>query len=118
MLALNASIEAARAGEYGRGFAVVAENINQLAGSAKSSLGHITASVDNLNSNLNKSISSIESQVKSASEISEANVSGVGHTTAIINDFMSNVHILDNQVNESIQNAKKLRDSANHFKTD
>lgn len=116
MLALNASIEAARAGEYGRGFAVVAENINQLAGSAKSSLGSIGSSIESLNSDLNKSISSIESRVKTASEISEENVSGVGETQEIITDFVANIQILEGQVNESLSNTKKLNDSVGHFK--
>lgn len=118
MLALNASIEAARAGEYGRGFAVVAENINQLAESAKSSLGHITSSIDNLNSDLNKSISTIEHQIKSISEISDENVSGVEITKNIINDFVTNIQILDGNVSESLENTKKLNDSVGHFKID
>ena len=118
MLALNASIEAARAGEYGRGFAVVAENINQLAGSAKNSLGQIGSSIESLNSDLNKSITSIERQVKAASEISEENVAGVGETKEIINDFVSNIQILDGQVNESLNNTKKLNESVARFKID
>ena len=118
MLALNASIEAARAGEYGRGFAVVAENINQLAASAKNSLGDISTSIDDLNINLNKSISTIEDQVQSASDISEDNVSGVEETKVIINAFVANIQILGVQVQESLSNTKKLNNSVNHFKTD
>ena len=118
MLALNASIEAARAGEYGRGFAVVAENINQLAASAKNSLGDISTSIDDLNINLNKSISTIEDQVQSASDISEDNVSGVEETKVIINAFVANIQILGDQVQESLSNTKKLNNSVNHFKTD
>lgn len=115
MLALNASIEAARAGEYGRGFAVVAENINQLAASAKNSLGDITNSIDNLNNDLKKSILTIEDQIKSASVISEDNVAGVEETREIIEAFVSNIHILDGKVNESLENTKKLNNSVNHF---
>ena len=117
MLALNASIEAARAGEYGRGFAVVAENINQLAKSAKDSLGNITDSIENLNNDLKSSISSIEIKTNSASGISDDNVSAVEEIKISMNEFMSNIHTLDDHVKNSVENTKNLNESLKHFST-
>lgn len=59
LLALNASIESARAGEAGRGFAVVADQIRQLAEQTKSSLGEITAIIDELSGNAEEVMESV-----------------------------------------------------------
>ncbi len=50
LLALNASIEAARAGEQGRGFAVVAEEVRKLAEQTRSSVGDITSTISEVQS--------------------------------------------------------------------
>lgn len=59
LLSLNASIEAARAGEHGRGFAVVAEEIRVLADQSRDSANKIAAIVDNLITNSNISVTTM-----------------------------------------------------------
>ncbi|MGI6038358.1 MAG: methyl-accepting chemotaxis protein, partial [Limnochordia bacterium] len=64
LLALNAAIEAARAGEHGRGFAVVAEEIRQLAEQTQSSVGDITRMINQLVSDVNLSLETMENAEK------------------------------------------------------
>lgn len=59
LLALNASIEAARAGEIGKGFAVVAEQVNALSTDIKSLVASIGDSMDQLNTNNERLMESI-----------------------------------------------------------
>jgi methyl-accepting chemotaxis protein len=59
LLALNASIEAARAGESGRGFAVVADQVNELSSNIKTLVASIGESMEKLNQNNNRLMSSI-----------------------------------------------------------
>jgi methyl-accepting chemotaxis protein len=60
LLALNASIEAARAGESGRGFAVVADQVNALSSDIKTLVASIGESMEKLNQNNNRLMSSID----------------------------------------------------------
>lgn len=71
LLALNASIEAARAGEAGRGFAVVAEEIRQLADETKNLTDNMGDFVKKIHTASERSVSSMESTVKSLRVIGE-----------------------------------------------
>jgi len=60
LVALNAAIEAARAGEHGRGFAVVADEIRKLASSSSSTGGHISSTVEAINSAMETTLKSAD----------------------------------------------------------
>ena len=72
LLSLNASIEAARAGEHGRGFAVVAEEIRSLAELTSASLGDVEANINLLVASVEETSKSIGEQDKAISIINEA----------------------------------------------
>ncbi len=60
LLALNATIEAARAGEAGKGFAVVASEVKNLANQTTHVTEEITKRIDNLRSEMNVIVKSME----------------------------------------------------------
>ncbi len=80
MLGLNAAIEAARAGEHGRGFAVVADEVRKLSEYSKNTAGEIkditqeiTSSLELIQGNSEKSMSSVMNLAAATEEIN-ANV--------------------------------------------
>ncbi|MBL4616027.1 MAG: CZB domain-containing protein [Magnetovibrio sp.] len=60
LLALNATIEAARAGEAGKGFAVVASEVKNLANQTSHVTEEITKRIENLRSEMNVIVTSME----------------------------------------------------------
>ena len=71
LLALNASIEAARAGEAGRGFAVVASEISNLAGQTTEATENITSLINQVVSQVDTMVSTIEKLLKAGEEESK-----------------------------------------------
>jgi methyl-accepting chemotaxis protein len=113
LLALNATIEAARAGESGRGFAVVASEVKALASqtakateeisaqvaamqsstsTAVDSIGHITATIGEIN-NITLAISTAVEQQGSATREIARNIQSVAAGSSEISDHIGGVSV-------------------------
>ncbi len=68
LLSLNASIEAARAGDAGRGFAVVASEISGLATQTTEATGNIVSLIENITSQLDTMVDTIQRLIKTGAE--------------------------------------------------
>ena len=68
LLALNATIEAARAGEAGKGFAVVASEVKNLANQTTHVTEEITKRIENLRSEMNLIVKSMEEGANAVAE--------------------------------------------------
>jgi methyl-accepting chemotaxis protein len=107
LLALNAAIEAARAGEHGRGFSVVAEEVRKLAEQSTHSSDQIEQIIADIKTNLDKAISSMNSEkevVKSgALAIQEAQqaFTRIKDSTQNVNQLVQEVFIFSSELSQS-----------------
>ncbi|WP_202080483.1 methyl-accepting chemotaxis protein [Caldalkalibacillus salinus] len=95
LLALNASIEAARAGEQGKGFAVVAEEVKKLAEQSGEAAGQIRDIIDEVQTQADKSVVSIENGTKVVDE----GINMVNMTGDVFNEI---VHSIEQVANEAM----------------
>ncbi|MCR5499122.1 MAG: cache domain-containing protein [Acetatifactor sp.] len=116
LLSLNASIEAARAGEYGKGFAVVASEIGSLAVQSKEAAVSIGQIVNQLVSESQKSVDTIEdlntafntqndklNQTKSDMDGVVENVTNVDSSAQVISEKVHSLNQLKISFNEIIE---------------
>ena len=123
LLALNAAIEAARAGNQGRGFAVVADEVKRLAERSSKNALEIRDIIEQIQSEINSTIDSIENtaistiegmniagSLKNAfnliiSNVSNASIGVQEISTAIVQqaDVCDNITCATNSVNEDIR---------------
>lgn len=107
LLALNASIEAARAGEAGRGFAVVADEISSLAAQTTKATGDITGLIDQINSQLDGMIASIDGLLEGNKQQTES----AEKTAGSFEDIAQNIDRIRHQSDELNKIVRLLADS-------
>lgn len=90
LLALNATIEAARAGDAGKGFAVVASEVKNLANQTSHVTDEITKRIDNLRSEMNVIIQSMEEGATAVAEGREV-IQSTGNEMDTISQRISDV---------------------------
>ena len=109
LLALNASIEAARAGDAGKGFAVVATEIGSLANQSQEATVEITQIVDELISESEKSVSTVEELNKAFGEQNKS----LDATRNDMNAMTEGVHSVTDSAHDISDEVNKLNNSKN-----
>lgn len=118
LLSLNASIEAARAGEHGKGFAVVAAEIQQLADQSNNSAMQIHEMLDELQSNSEQAVSSMNTvkeivhvqsnKIKETHEIFTTLETGIFDSSKGIEKINYEAMSLDNARKETISQVENV----------
>ncbi|MBQ9505158.1 MAG: methyl-accepting chemotaxis protein [Lachnospiraceae bacterium] len=109
LLALNASIEAARAGDAGKGFAVVATEIGSLANQSQEATVEITQIVDELISESEKSVTTVEELNKAFGEQNKS----LDATRNDMDAMTEGVHSVTDSAHDISQEVNKLNNSKN-----
>ncbi len=111
LLSLNASIEAARAGEYGKGFSVVASEIGSLSAQSKEAAVSINKIVEQLVSESQKSVDTIEELSTSMQEQNSQLTSTKDDMDAVV----VNVNNVDSSTKLIAERVRLLNDLKTNF---
>ncbi len=111
LLAFNAAIEAARAGEAGRGFAVVGEEIRRLADSSMKSAKKINDLIQEIQSEVNNAVSSMEL----GSEEAQTSRATVDKVTNILDEIIKAIKRSSSMVGEISVATKRQEQGINEI---
>jgi methyl-accepting chemotaxis protein len=113
LLSLNAAIEAARAGEHGKGFAVVAEEVRKLSDEVSHSVSDITTIVENIQTESNTVVSSLQKGYREVGEGSKQ-LQTTGETFEKITQSVTSMVQSIQNISNSLNNIEKSSDVINH----
>lgn len=111
LLALNATIEAASAGEAGKGFAVVANEVKEMARQSNEATEQIKGLIEDVQGNVNTSISTIDEihlVVEEISQMSSSVAAAVEEQSSTTNEIAKNithVTIATTELSKNVQEA-------------
>lgn len=112
LLALNAAIEAARAGEQGRGFAVVADEVRTLANRTHSSTEEIQRVINELQSGIKATVSTMGQSCQYARE-SMLEAQSVGQVLSDLRCYVTEIRDLSTQIVDSADRQSKMAHAIN-----